>query len=93
MALLEVGPVELRRRVRSGADLEHDRDEVEPLDRGAHGHTLSGHLSQSGADEDAEPLVGRADHRPLAQRHPKGLSAARGVRPWIRADSATAGPW
>ena len=61
VALLQVGAVELLRRMRPSTELEHDRREVQPLDRGARGSALGLELLQGRADEDPEPLVGRAD--------------------------------
>ena len=69
VALREVGAVELAGRVRAGAELEHDRREAHALDRGARGASFVGELAQGRADEDPDPLVGRADHGPVSPSH------------------------
>jgi hypothetical protein len=48
--------------VRAGAELEHDRDEAEVLDRTAGGGALLRQLLESRAHEDADPLIGSEDH-------------------------------
>ena len=63
VALVEVGAVQLLRRMRPGTELEHDRCEAQPFDRGACGTALGLELLQGRAHEDAQPLVGRADAR------------------------------
>ena len=66
VALREVGAIQLARRVRPGAELEHHRGEPHPLDGGAHGRPLVGELAQGRTHEDPQPLVGRADRGPDA---------------------------
>ena len=61
VALLEVGAVQLARRMRPRAELEHHRREGEPLDRGPRGAPLGRQLLQRRADEHAQALVGRPD--------------------------------
>ena len=46
VALREVGAVQLARRMRPRAELEHHRREAQPLDRGAHGAALVGSSSR-----------------------------------------------
>ena len=65
VALLEVGAVELAGRMRAGAELEHDRRQAQPLDRGARRAALVGEFAQGRAHEHPDPLVGRADRRAL----------------------------
>ena len=54
VALREVGAVELARRMRPGAELEHHRGQPHPLDRRAHGPPLVGELAQGRAHEHAQ---------------------------------------
>gem|GEM_PF-5805461 len=61
MALLEVGAVQLARRMGPGAELEHHRREVQPLDRLSGGLSLLRQLLQRRADEDPQALVRGAD--------------------------------
>jgi hypothetical protein len=61
VGLGEVGPVQLARRVRSGAELEQHRGEPECRDGPGDRRTLRGELRQRGAHEDAQTLVRRPD--------------------------------
>ncbi len=61
VGLPQIGPVQLARRVRAGAELEHHRGQVQPLDGGPDGAALAGQLTQRGADEDPHPLIRRPD--------------------------------
>ena len=62
VALLEVGAIQLSRRMRPRTELEHHRGEPQSLDRGARGAALGFELLQGGADEDPQPLIRGADH-------------------------------
>ena len=63
--LSQVRPVQLARRMRSSAELEHDRREPECRDGATNRRTLLGELGQRGTDEDAQTLV-RGPDRDLA---------------------------
>ncbi len=62
VALLEVGPVERARRVRSGAQLEEHRRQLQVADRLDRCAALVRQLQYRRADEYAQSLVGSADH-------------------------------
>jgi hypothetical protein len=70
VALREVGAVQAAWRVGSGAELEHHRCEVQLLDGTAHRGSLRRELLQRGADEDTQPLIRRADERPVRSGDP-----------------------
>jgi hypothetical protein len=61
VALRQVGPVEVARRVGASAELEHHRREPDGAHRLGHGRALRGELLEGGADENTQPLVRRAD--------------------------------
>ena len=61
VALLEVGAVQLARRMRPRAELEHHRRHRQPLDRRPRRSPLRRQLLQRRADEDPQALVGRPD--------------------------------
>ena len=63
VALREVGTVELAGRMRARTELEHDRGEMEALDRTPRGRPLGLELPERGAHEDPQQPVGRADRR------------------------------
>ena len=85
LALRQVGPVDLARRVRPRAQLEHHRHQPQPGHRVPHRPPLGGQLAQRGTHEHPQPLVGRPDHP--ATRH-----ALTHQRPFPRAHYASLRP-
>ena len=69
VALREVGPVEVPRRMRAGAQLEHHGRESQALDGRPHCFTFVSELAQGRAHEHPDPLVGCADHGGSSPSH------------------------
>jgi hypothetical protein len=63
VALVEVGGVELARRVRTCAELEHDGRQPKPLDRVSRCRAFVRELLERRADEHPQALVRCRDHR------------------------------
>ena len=61
VALREIGAVQLARRVRPRAELEHHGREAHAFDGSAHGRPLVCEFAQGRTHENPDPLVGRAD--------------------------------
>ena len=62
LALGQVSAVDLARRVRPGAQLEHHRDQPQADHGVSHGLPLGGELPRRRAGEDPDPLIGSTDH-------------------------------
>ena len=88
VGLGEVGAVQRAGRVGPGAELEHDRREVQAFDRGAGRAALVGELAQGRAHEHPQPLIGRADRPPGSSLMP-AVTTGRGMR--RRASMSTSG--
>ena len=84
VALFQVGAIELARRVRACAELEHDGRQTQAFDRGTRGTSLLRELAQGRAHEHPDPLIGRADHRVLNPSHEAIMSPIRVVVPGAR---------
>jgi hypothetical protein len=65
VTLLEVGAIEVARRVRACPQLEEDGRETQALDRGSNSGTLRGEFLERGAHEHPHALVRSGDHRRL----------------------------
>ena len=99
VALREVGAVQRARRMRPCPELEHDRGQTERLDRGTCRFALGLQLTEGGAQEDPDALVGSADRRrvsvhgsSVAQRRarPRSSGVARTSAQFQILDDATA---
>ena len=69
VGLGEIGAVELLRRMRASTELEHHRRQPQRLDRPRHRRSFVGELGEGRADEDAQPLIRRANDIGGLRRH------------------------
>ena len=96
ITLRQVRPVQLGRRVRPGAELEHHRGQPQRRDGARDSPPLLSQLTQRGTHEHPQPPVRRPDDalipRTLAHRSPLSSPTAHFLQPADPASKAPAGP-